>query len=85
MTVGGRIGNIRQRERITCEFGKELIATAPALSPHVTLKKHFMDEQIKAVEAVLMKYCNPKKEFDNIPPKQVAQEIIDAVKANEPK
>jgi len=27
----------------------------------------------------MMKYCVPKKEYDNIPPKQVAQEIIDAV------
>lgn len=44
-----------------------------------------MDDQIKAVEAVLMKYCVPKKEFDSIPPKQVAQEIIDAVLAHQPK
>lgn len=40
------------------------------------------DTLIQKVEAILMKYCNPKKEFDNIPPKQVAQEIIDAVKAD---
>lgn len=30
-----------------------------------------------------MKYCNPKKEYDGVPPKQIAQELIDAVKAHE--
>lgn len=38
------------------------------------------DEIIKKVEAVLMKYCNPKKEFDKIPPSQVAKELIVAVR-----
>lgn len=37
------------------------------------------DAKIKAVEAVIMKYCNPKKEFDHIAPKQVAEEIITAL------
>lgn len=37
------------------------------------------DAKIQAVEAVMMKYCVPKKEFNHIPPKQVAQEIIDAL------
>lgn len=40
-----------------------------------------MDEKIKAVEDVMMKYLVPKKEYDHIPPKQVAQEIIDALNA----
>lgn len=38
------------------------------------------DAKIKAVEAVMEKYCMPKKEFDHIAPKVVAQEIIDAIK-----
>lgn len=40
-----------------------------------------MDEDaIKRVEALMMKYCNPKKEFDKIPPRQVAEELIKAVR-----
>lgn len=42
-----------------------------------------MDEQIKRVEAVLMKYCNPKAEFDHIAPKQIAEELIQAVQGPE--
>lgn len=37
------------------------------------------EETIKKVEAILMKYCNPKKEYDQVPPKQVATEIIEVV------
>lgn len=40
------------------------------------------DDTIKRVEAVIMKYCNPKKEFDNIPPKQVAEELIKAARGS---
>ncbi len=39
-----------------------------------------MDEaKIERVKAVLMKYCNPKKEFDGKPPREVVIEIIEAV------
>lgn len=37
------------------------------------------EQKIAAVEAVIEKYCVPKKEFDHIAPKVVAQEIIDAL------
>lgn len=40
-------------------------------------------EVIKRVEAVLMKYCNPKKEFDGIPPEQIAALLIKAVTETE--
>lgn len=39
-----------------------------------------MDEaQIERVIAVLKKYCNPRKEYDGKPPREVAVEIIRAV------
>ncbi len=37
-------------------------------------------EIIDRVEAVLMKYCNPKAEYDGKPPKEVAEELIKAVR-----
>lgn len=39
------------------------------------------EQQIAAVEVVLKKYCNPKLEYDHIPPSQVTKEIVDAVLA----
>lgn len=40
-----------------------------------------MDEKVIAdVKAILMKYCNPKKEFDHIQPDEVCKEIIKAVR-----
>lgn len=43
-------------------------------------KKRFMDDaQIERVKQVLMKYCNPKKEFDGMSPRDVVVEIIKAV------
>lgn len=40
-----------------------------------------MDEKVKAaVKAILMKYCNPKKEFDGTDPDDIAMEIIKAVR-----
>lgn len=43
-----------------------------------------MDEaKIERVKAVLMKYCNPKKEFDHIKPEQVCEEIINAVEGTQ--
>lgn len=44
-----------------------------------------MDEgKIKAVEAVLMKYCVPNKEHDGTPPKEVAAALIEAVENYKP-
>lgn len=37
--------------------------------------------EITAVEGVMMKYLNPKKEFDHIAPKVIASEIITALAA----
>lgn len=37
---------------------------------------------IERVRAVLMKYCNPKKEYDGKPPREVVIEIIRAVGSN---
>lgn len=34
---------------------------------------------IERVKAVVMKYCNPKKEFDGIKPREVIIKIIEAV------
>lgn len=43
-----------------------------------------MDEAtIDRVKSVLLKYCNPKKEFDHVNPTEVAKEIIQAVKGEE--
>jgi hypothetical protein len=40
-----------------------------------------MEQEIEnKVMDILMKYCNPKAEFDGVPPKQIAQEIIKAVR-----
>lgn len=40
-----------------------------------------MDDKIKAdVKAILMKYCNPKKEFDHIEPDVIVTELIKAVR-----
>lgn len=36
------------------------------------------DEMLKRVEDVLKKYCNPKKEFDGITPREIAQKVVDA-------
>jgi hypothetical protein len=38
------------------------------------------DDAIKRIEAILQKYCNPKKEFDHIPPRTVAQELLTAAR-----
>lgn len=40
------------------------------------------EAQFEAVKKVLMKYCNPKKEFDHISPRTVVEEIVTAVEAN---
>lgn len=40
-----------------------------------------MDEDaIKRVKEVLMKYCNPKKEFDGVSPRTICEELIKAVR-----
>lgn len=38
-------------------------------------------QKIEAVKTILMKYCNPKQEYDHVSPAEVCKEIVDAVEA----
>lgn len=40
------------------------------------------EKQIERVKAVLMQYCNPKKEYDGVAPREIVLKIIEAVKGD---